>query len=352
MTENAKTHTFPKLHNAAWPGVVGKGSPGAEPTIDLDTMLRMTAAAEVDGVKFDGFDLYLYEPHINIDASDAELERFAEKARAYGLAIGTVVAPIWGGTGGGSAMGDESEREKFLTQVRKGCRIAAKLRELGVRPYGCVRLDTSVGVEAWAEDPEANQKRIAKTFIEASKIAEDAGEVLACEGEICWGGIHSWRRMLQILEMVDRPETFGFQADMAHTLLYLMGYNAPEDRLLPENFDWRDRDAFDAAYRTMTDALRPWTVDLHIAQNDGTVHGSGDHDKTGRHCLARDPKGKLDITYYAGFWMRDAAGQRTRRFRHICWDGCMFPNAVMTAPQTWNDILAAMIAVRDAHGWE
>ena len=30
---------FPKLHNAMWPGLVGKGSPGAEPAIDLDTML-------------------------------------------------------------------------------------------------------------------------------------------------------------------------------------------------------------------------------------------------------------------------------------------------------------------------
>ena len=29
----------------------------------------------------------------------------------------------------------------------------------------------------------------------------------------------------------------------------------------------------------------------------------------------------------------------------------MFPNAVMMKPQTWDDILATMIAVRDAHGW-
>jgi hypothetical protein len=29
----------------------------------------------------------------------------------------------------------------------------------------------------------------------------------------------------------------------------------------------------------------------------------------------------------------------------------MFPNAVMMQPGTWNDILAKMIAVRDAHGW-
>ncbi len=30
----------------------------------------------------------------------------------------------------------------------------------------------------------------------------------------------------------------------------------------------------------------------------------------------------------------------------------MFPNAVMMKPETWNDILGAMIAVRDAHGWK
>ena len=47
-------NNYPKLHNAAWPGVVGKGGEGAEPCIDLDTMLDLTAAAEVDGVKFDG----------------------------------------------------------------------------------------------------------------------------------------------------------------------------------------------------------------------------------------------------------------------------------------------------------
>jgi hypothetical protein len=29
----------------------------------------------------------------------------------------------------------------------------------------------------------------------------------------------------------------------------------------------------------------------------------------------------------------------------------MFPNEVMSKPETWNDILAAMIAVRDDHGW-
>ena len=34
--------------------------------------------------------------------------------------------------------------------------------------------------------------------------------------------------------MVDRPGILGFQADMAHTLLYTLGYNAQEDRIVPQ----------------------------------------------------------------------------------------------------------------------
>jgi hypothetical protein len=67
--------------------------------------------------------------------------------------------------------------------------------------------------------------------------------------------------------------------------------------------------------------------------------------------LATDPNGKLDITKVAGYWVRDENGTLTKKFQHICWDGCMFPNAVMHDPKTWNDILAAMVKVRDAHGW-
>lgn len=343
-------NNFPKLHNATWPGVVGKGA-GSEPAIDLDTMLDLTAGAEVDGVRFDGFDLFLFEPHLSIDANDGELKRLADKARARNLVIGSVVAPVWPPTGGGSAIGSPEERKRYLTQVEKACRIALRLRELGVRPYGVVRIDSACSVEAWCDDPKANQKRIADTLCEACKIAEEYGERLAAEGEICWGGMHSWRRMLELLEMVDRPQTLGFQADMAHTLLYLLGYNAPEDALLPQDFDWDDRERFDQAYSILATALRPWTIDFHVAQNDATVHGAGSHDKTGRHCLANDPNGKLDIVRHAGYWLRDANGEVTKKIRHLCWDGCMFPNAVMLQRETWNNILRAMLAVREAHGW-
>ncbi len=344
------THTHPRLHNAAWPGVVGKGD-GGEPPIPLDTMLDLTAAAEVDGVKFDGVDLFLFAPHVDIDAGDEELEQLAEKVRSRNLVIGSVVAPVWPPTGGGAAMGSEADQANFVEQVRKGCRIAQKLRELGVRPYGVVRIDSAGGVGDWLADPETNQRRIADTFRRACDVAEEFGERLAAEGEICWGGMHSWRRMVELLEMVNRPKTLGFQADMAHTLLYTLGYNAPEDRILPAEWNWDNPATLDNALAQLTAALRPWTIDFHVAQNDATVFGSGSHDKTGRHCLPNDPNGKLDIAHHAGFWMNDAEGRPTRQFEHICWDGCMFPNEVMMKPETWNSILAAMVAVRDRHGW-
>ena len=346
----AQDNNFPKLHNAMWPGLVGKG-PDSEPPIGLDTMLDLTAAAEVNGVRFDGVDIFLFDPHISIDSSDDDLKRLADEVASRGFVVGSVVAPVWPPTGGGSAMGDAGERGKFVGQVRKACRIARKLRELGVRPYGVVRIDSASPVADWAKDPEANTRAIAETFRRACDVAEEFGERLAAEGEICWGGMHSWKRMVRLLETVNRPKTLGFQADMAHTLLFTLGYNAPEDSILPADFDWSDEAALESALKKLTAALRPWTIDFHVAQNDATVHGTGSHDKTGHHCMATDPNGKLDIVRDAGYWLRDESGRPTRAFSHICWDGCMFPNVTMRQAETWNGILAAMIAVRAAHGW-
>jgi sugar phosphate isomerase/epimerase len=333
-----------------WPGLVGKG-PDSEPPIDLDTMLDLTAAARVDGVRFEGVDLFLSLPHTDIDSSDDDLARLAGKLASKGLRAGSLVAPVWPPTGGGSAMGDAAERGRFLTQVEKACRIGRKLRDLKIREYGIVRIDSAASPAVWAKDPEPNTKRIAQTFREAATIAESFGERLAAEGEICWAGMHSWRHNVQLLEMVDRPQTVGFQADMAHTMLFTMGYNAPEDRLLPDDFEWSQTGRLAEAYAKMAAALRPWTIDFHVAQNDGTVKGSGSHDKTGRHCLPNDPNGKLDIVRDSGAWLRGATGEPTRSVRHICWDGCMFPNSVMLDPKTWEDVLRVMIAVRNAHGW-
>jgi sugar phosphate isomerase/epimerase len=340
MSENI----YPKLHNATWPGIVGKG-PDSEPPISLEKMLEMTAAAEVDGVKFDGVDVGLFDPSINLDDLDG-IKRLADQVSKHNLVIGSLVAPIWGGP----AMGTKEDRTNFVEQVRKSCVYGQKLKEMGVRPYGVIRIDSASSVEDWAKDPVNNTKLIAQTFREACDVAADFGEKLAAEGEICWGGMHSWKAMLDTLEAVDRSN-IGFQADMSHTFLYLLGYNAPEDRILPLDYQWDDRETLTEGLKKLTAALRPWTLDFHVAQNDGTAYGSGSHDKTGRHCQATDPNGKLNIAIDAGHWLRNENGELTKAFKHICWDGCMFPNAVLEQQKTWNDILAAMIKVRSLNSW-
>lgn len=333
-----------KLHNAMWPGLVGKGTDdGQEPPISLERMLELTAAAEVNGQKFDGIDYFLFHPHTDPEASDDDLRKIADQIASYGFSVGSLVAPIWPGTVGDSAMGDAESTGKFLDAIKVGCRIAKIFNEHGVRQYGCIRIDSAEhGVAQWREDATGNTKKIAATFKEAAKIAADHGERLAAEGEICWAAMHSWKDMLDLLEEVGMPEALGFQADLAHTYLYLLGYNAPEHALVQPGYSDEE---FYAAYRTMTDKLRPWTIDFHVAQNDGEVHGAGSHDKTGKHCPADDPNGKLDIVRCSKYWLE---GYADRDIKHICWDGCMFPNAMLENPATWNTILDSMIKVRDA----
>ena len=321
-----------------------------EPVVDKNTGAK-SYVIQVNGQKFDGIDVFLFAPHFDFDGGDSAVDALAEKVSSRDLVVGSIVAPIWEPTNGGSCIGDDASRKQYLGQIKKACEYASKLREKGVRPTGIVRVDTGCPVTEWVKDIEGNQKKIIETFKEAADIAESYGEKLGAEGEICWGGMHSWKRMLELLEGVGRPETFGFQADMAHTLLYAIGYNAPEDALLPQGYDWQDKSVLDEALKQLTSKLRPWLIDFHVAQNDATVFGEGSHDKTGRHCVPNDPNGKLDIAHHAGFWLRGEKGELTKSCQHICWDGCMFPNNVIENQQTHNDILAAMLSVREAHGW-
>ena len=121
--------------------------------------------------------------------------------------------------------------------------------------------------------PKQNTQRIAETFREACTIADGYGERLAAEGEICWGGMHGWKHMVELLEMVDRPSTLGFQADMAHTMLYTLGYNSPESRLLPADYDWSDSSVLTDALRQVADASAP--LDHRLPRGPERRHGEG-----------------------------------------------------------------------------
>jgi len=73
-----------KLHNAMWPGLVGKEPNTDHPPIALDQMLDMTVAANVDGHKFDGVDLFLFHPHTDPDISSDALKAMARSEERRG----------------------------------------------------------------------------------------------------------------------------------------------------------------------------------------------------------------------------------------------------------------------------
>ena len=225
-------------------------------------------------------------------------------------------------------MGTDEQQEKFLDAVKMACRIGKVFNEHGARKGGVIRIDSAeFGVEKWKENP-GEVRPVSSILSKSGSNCCGSWRAPAAEGEICWAGMHSWKDMLDLLEGVGMPETLGFQADLAHTYLYLMGYNAPEHALLQDGYSDEE---FWPAYEEMTDKLRPWTIDFHVAQNDGEVHGAGSHDKTGKHCPADDPNGKLDITRCSSYWLKDF---EERGIKHVCWDGCMFPNATLENPDT------------------
>ena len=232
-------NTFPKLHNATWPGVVGKGTRAPSRRSTCDTMLDLTAAAEVDGIKFDGVDLFLFDPHVNIDISDDDLKTLADKIATKGfddrLGRGAGLAS--------DALGDG--RRPAAREVPGAGPQGVPDRQPAPRAGASGRTASSGSTRparrpTGPRTPRATRRRSPRPSRRPAKIARDHGERLAAEGEICWGGMHSWRTMVDLLERVGEPETVGFQADMAHTLLYTLGENAPEDRILPRDYDWKD----------------------------------------------------------------------------------------------------------------
>ena len=301
-------NNYPKLHNAMWPGLVGKG-PDSEPPIDLDTMLNLTAAARADGVKFEGVDLFLADPHTSIDSSKDDIGRLADKISGFGLAVGSVVAPVWPPMGGGSAMGG-ARSARNSSQGREGLPHrppAARTRRPAIlASSGSTRRPAST---TGPRSRTSNQKAIAETFREACDIAEDMASAsppkaksagAACTAGSTWSSFSRWSTGRK--RSASRPTWRTRSSTRSAT-------TRPNTAFCRRTSTGRTRARSTMPTRSSPHALRPWTIDFHVAQNDATVKGSGSHDKTGRHCLVGDPNGKLDITRHAGYWLRDDNGK-------------------------------------------
>ena len=154
-------HAYPKLHNAMWPGLVGKEagdrSSANQPGADARTDCRRVGEQRQVRRRSITFCFILTQIP---DANDDELRRIADLIARHGFKVGSLVAPVWPGTVGDSSMGDAIQRGKFVA-VRKACRIAKIFNEHGVRET--TRRIRRVEVErAWRSAARCRGRDLAK----------------------------------------------------------------------------------------------------------------------------------------------------------------------------------------------
>ena len=347
------TNNYPKLHNAAWPGLVGKG-PDSEPPIDLDTMIDLTAARQRRRreVRRDGpvpvrpahLDRHrrrrpqearrqvpAEEPRDRLGrrarlAADGRRQRDGRRSRAQEVR-----------RAGPQGLQDRREAAPAGRPPvrRRPHRLGLRPRRLGEGPRGQPEEDRRDVPPGRATSPKA-------TASGSPPRARSAGA--ACTRGGGWCSCSRWSTA---------PRPSASRPTWPTRCSTRWATTPPKTRILPQNYDWKDKAKLDEALKKLTAALRPWTIDFHVAQNN--AHGPRlrlarqDRPPLPRHRpdrQARHPRARRLLA------RRTRAATRSKRFRHICWDGCMFPNETMMKPQTWNDILGVMVKVRDQHGWQ
>jgi len=114
-------NNYPKLHNAAWPGVVGKAR-RAPSRYRTGHDARNDDEGRGGRASVRRRDLFLF-PSRDIDSGDDDLMRLADKVRSRGLVIGSVVAPVWPGPAGARRWATKPSARNSSSSP-KGCGIA------------------------------------------------------------------------------------------------------------------------------------------------------------------------------------------------------------------------------------
>ena len=239
---DAHPHEFPKLHNAIWPGVVGKGAgrrAGHRPRHD----------ARPDGGRRGGRrPVRRRRPVPGRPARRHRRDRrrpeagWPTRCRPRNLVIGSLVAPVWPPTGGGSAMGTPEERQRFPGPGPQGLpdRPEASRAGRAARRRRADRLGRASPATG-RRIPRATRSASPRRSGRPATIAEDHGERLAAEGEICWGGMHSWKQDGRAAR-AGRPAGDARLPGRhgAHAALHARLQRARRTGILPEDFDWDD----------------------------------------------------------------------------------------------------------------
>ena len=317
-------------------------------------MLRLTTAARANGAKFEGVDLFLADPHTSIDSSRDDVQRLADKISGHGLAVGSVVAPVWPPVGGGSAMGSADERKQFLTMVDKACRIARQqLSDIGIRRSGVVRINSATGVHDWAAHPAGTRRRSPRPSARPATSPRGTASAWRPKAKFAGAECTAGSTWCELLEMVGRPKTLGFQADMAHTMLYTLGYNAPEHRVLPEGPRLEGRQ--DARHGPQGGCARASPVDDRLPRRperrDRQRRRLARQDRTPLHGRRSERKARYHATRRLLAARRQGRALRKVLQAHLLGRVHVPELEADDKQKTWDDILGAMVAVREAHGW-
>ena len=190
--------------------------------------------------------------------------------------------------------------------------------------------------------PAGNTKKIAETFREACDVAEDHGERLAAEGEICWGGMHSWKREGRTARSRSAGRRPSASRPTWRTRCSSPWATTRPRRPAPAG-ELRLEGPGAARRGAAQDDRRPAALDHRFPRRAERRHGE-------RLRLARQDRPPLPADRsqrqarhrpkHAGYWLRDESGNRPRRSSTSAGTAACSPTTVMIQQQTWNDILA------------
>ena len=306
-------------------------------------MLDLTAAAEVDGVQVRRRrPVPLRSAHRH--RRDRRRSQAAGRQHRRGAAWWSARSSRRSGRRPAAARrwASDEERKKFLTQVEKACRDrpdAARARHPPVRrrPH---RLGGQPG--DWAATRRATRRRSPRPSAQAARHRRDHGERLAAEGEICWGGMHCWRHIVELLERSGGPKTRRLPGRHgAHAALHARRQRA---RGSAAAGGLRLVGPGDARRRAQDNDRRAAALDDRFPRRPERRARSRARARTTRPAATACrsiPTASSTSSSTPASGCATTSGKLDAAVEHICWDGCMFPNAVMTKPQTWNDVLAS-----------
>ena len=277
----------------------------------------------------------------------------ADHIAGYGLKVGSFVAPIWGGAGGGSAMGSADDRKQLPHPGAQGLRhrpadardrhppdrrhphrLLDRRRGLGQGPGGQHQADRR-------DVPRGRQDRRRTTASSSSPRARSAGA--ACIPGARTSSCSRWSACPA--SSATRPTWRIRCSSPSATTPRRTGS-------CRRTTTGRTRPRSTPPTSKVADALRPWTLDFHVAQNDGTIFGSGDHEKTGRHCQRRRPERPARYRQARRLLAARRQGQPDQDDApHLLGRLHVPERGDGSSRRPGTTILGAMIKVRDAHGW-